>query len=225
MAKVLVVEDEPTIRKGINIWLTRSGYTIEEAEDGQMAMQMIDKNEYNLIILDVMLPYYDGYEVLNYIRTKYTNWVPVIMLTAKNDEDDRILGLNLGADDYMAKPFSNRELEARIGANLRKFVQDIDEMEIETKFFSINQKKYLLVNGNDSVELTRKEMDLLKLLIKNKGSFVKKATMLEKVWGYLDSDDTRTLDIHISKLRKKLEKIGVVNVIETKRGIGYGYIE
>ncbi len=224
MTKVLIVEDDLTIRTGLKIWLEKSGFSIIEAEDGQVAMDKIKSESFDIVILDVMLPFFDGYEILKEIRETIKEWVPVIMLTAKSQEDDKILGLELGADDYMVKPFSNRELEARIKANLRKKMVVETEETITTSLFEIDNQRYQLKNNDLTVELTRKEMDLLKVLIMHQDEYVKKEYLLEKVWGYLDSEDTRTLDIHISKLRKKLEKIAIKNAIKTKRGVGYTFI-
>lgn len=223
MTKVLIIEDDLTIRTGLKIWLEKSGFEIIEAEDGKVALDKIKTAKYDIIILDVMLPYYDGYEILTHIRRTLTEWVPVIMLTAKSQEDDKILGLELGADDYMVKPFSNRELEARIKANLRKKMTINLNENITTQLFEIDNQRYQLKNQEKVIELTRKEMDLLKVLISHQDEYVMKSFLLETVWGYLNSDDTRTLDIHISKLRKKLEKIGVTDVIKTKRGVGYTF--
>ncbi len=223
MPKVLIIEDDLTIRTGLKIWLEKSGFEILEAEDGKVALDKIKTEKYDIIILDVMLPYVDGYEILSHIRRTLTDWVPVIMLTAKSQEDDKILGLELGADDYMVKPFSNRELEARIKANLRKKATNITNENIATELFEIDNLRYQLKNGDKVIELTRKEMDLLKVLIAHQNEYVMKSYLLETVWGYLNSDDTRTLDIHISKIRKKLEKIGVTEVIKTKRGVGYTF--
>lgn len=224
MTKVLIVEDDLTIRTGLKIWLEKSGFSIIEAEDGQVAMDKIKSESFDIVILDVMLPFFDGYEILKEIRETIKEWVPVIMLTAKSQEDDKILGLELGADDYMVKPFSNRELEARIKANLRKKMVVETEETVTTSLFEIDNQRYQLKNNDLTVELTRKEMDLLKVLIMHQDEYVKKEYLLEKVWGYLDSEDTRTLDIHISKLRKKLEKIAIKNAIKTKRGVGYTFI-
>ncbi len=223
MTKVLIIEDDLTIRTGLKIWLEKSGFEIIEAEDGKIALDKIKTEKYDIIILDVMLPYVDGYEILSHIRRTLTDWVPVIMLTAKSQEDDKILGLELGADDYMVKPFSNRELEARIKANLRKKMTVNLNENVSTQLFEIDNQRYQLRNGEAVIELTRKEMDLLKVLIAHQDEYVKKSFLLETVWGYLNSDDTRTLDIHISKIRKKLEKIGVTDVIKTKRGVGYAF--
>lgn len=225
MGNLLIVEDEPIIRKGLVMWLEKSGFNVSQAEDGKKAIEMIKNNEYDLIVLDIMLPFVNGLEVLAYIRTNIKSWVPVIMLTAKSEEDDKILGLDLGADDYMVKPFSNRELEARIRVNLRKKNQVDTIVNVESRLFNMDHKKYLISRNDKVVELTRKEMDLLKILMINGNSFVEKKELLQNVWGYLNSDDTRTLDIHISKIRKKLYKLGIDNIIITKRGVGYAYSE
>ncbi len=224
MTKVLIVEDDLTIRTGLKIWLEKSGFLCIEAQDGKIAYDMIENEAFDIVILDVMLPYHDGYEILTYLRKIKKEWIPVIMLTAKAQEDDKILGLELGADDYMVKPFSNRELEARIKANLRKKEVSRPKENVKTDLFEIDNLRYQLRNGELVVELTRKEMDLLKVLIEHESEYVKKSDLLESVWGYLNSDDTRTLDIHISKIRKKLEQIEIVNVIKTKRGVGYTFM-
>lgn len=224
MAKILIVEDDPTIRNGLVNWLSRSGFKIVEAEDGQIAIDALKREKFDIVILDIMLPRVDGYGVLKMIRSELNEWLPVIMLTAKAQEDDKILGLDLGADDYMVKPFSNRELEARIKANLRKkSALEVDD-NVSTELFEIDNQKYQLRNGDLTVDVTRKEMDLLKILIKFENEYIEKVKLLESVWGYLDSNDTRTLDIHISKLRKKLEKINITDVIKTKRGVGYSFM-
>jgi two-component system response regulator VicR len=180
---------------------------------------MIDENNYDLIVLDIMMPYVDGFEVLNYVRKVSKIWIPVIMLTAKSDEEDKITGLDIGADDYMVKPFSNRELEARIKANLRKYDNN---QTIKTDLFEIDELKYIISRDEVSVIVTRKELDLIKYLIKNINNFVSKEEMLINIWGNLDTMDTRTVDIHISKIRRKLSKINPDAVITTKRGLGYG---
>lgn len=217
--KILIVEDEPTIRKGIKLWLSKSGFEVSEAQNGNVAIEMIDSNVYDLIVLDVMMPYKDGFEVLRYIRETSKNWIPVIMLTAKSDEEDKISGLEIGADDYMVKPFSNRELEARIRANLRKYE---NYPGVKTDLFEIDDLKYIISKDEVLVTVTRKELDLIKYLIKNIGKFVSKEEMLINIWGNLDTLDTRTIDIHISKIRKKLLKVNPEAIITTKRGTGYG---
>ncbi len=222
MAVILLVEDEPIIRKGIKMWLEKSNFEVEEASDGNIAMEMLEKNKYDLVVLDVMLPVADGFAVLKYLRQELNNWIPVIMLTAKSQEDDKVLGLNLGADDYMVKPFSNRELEARINANLR---DQASKKPVESTLFEIDERLHVIKRNDLEVECSRKELDLLLTLISYSPEYAPKKYLLENIWGYLGSEETRTLDIHISKLRKKLSSIGVENVIFTKRGVGFAYKE
>ncbi len=226
MYKMLIIEDEPTIRNGIKVWFEKSQFKVFEAEDGKKGIDMLKKQTFDIIILDVMLPYFDGYEILQFIKTNIEEWVPVIMLTARADEEDKILGLNLGADDYVTKPFSNRELEARIKAHLRKkALITSNANEVTSALFKIDLKKYLIKNGSFKVELTRKELELLTILIENKDKMVQKDELIDTIWGYENRSNSRTLDTHISKVRKKLEEIHVHDVIVTKRSIGYMYTE
>ncbi len=224
MTKILIVEDEPIIRRGIKMWLTKSDFEVDEAADGREAIEKVELYNYDLIVLDVMLPISDGFAVLQHLRQVLKKKTPVIMLTAKAQEDDKILGLNLGADDYMVKPFSNRELEARINANLRRSaIDDEDTITVELGF-EIDERQHILRNGDLQVECSRKELDLLLMLIQRSPLYVSKKELLETIWGYLGTEETRTLDIHISKLRKKLSLIDIENVIETKRGVGFGFM-
>ena len=228
MHRILIVEDEPTIRKGLKVWFEKSQFEVIEAEDGKVAIELLSTQEFDLAILDVMMPYFNGYEVLQFIHESVESYLPVIMLTAKADEEDKILGLNLGADDYITKPFSNRELEARVRAHLRRKVSFNEASTTrvnKSSKFDIDFQKYVIVNGDLTVEVTRKELELLDALIQEKENFVTKEVLLDKVWGYLDTKKTRTLDIHVSKIRKKLEDINVFDVIDTKRGVGFKYTE
>ncbi|MGL5021585.1 MAG: response regulator transcription factor [Mycoplasmatales bacterium] len=228
MHRILIVEDEPTIRKGLKVWFEKSQFEVVEAEDGKVAIDLLQKDKFDIVILDVMMPYFNGYEVLQFIHESVNEYLPVIMLTAKADEEDKILGLNLGADDYMTKPFSNRELEARIRAHLRRketFLESDHSKNLKSSMFEIDFQKYLIINGDKTSEITRKELELLDILIQHKENFVTKEFLLDKVWGYLDTKKTRTLDIHVSKIRRKLEDVGVKDVIDTKRGVGYKYTE
>ncbi len=225
MAKILVVEDEPIIRKGIKMWLEKGGLTVSVAENGKIAKDMLNVEGFDLIVLDVMLPVEDGFAVLSHVRNTLELPTPIIMLTAKSQEDDKILGLNLGADDYMVKPFSNRELEARINANLR-MSGAFDKTDNRANLsFIIDERLQVIKKGDIEVECSRKELDLLISLIEVSPDYAKKSTLLKNIWGYLGTEETRTLDIHISKLRKKLAKIGVENVIYTKRGVGFAFEE
>ncbi len=224
MAKVLIVEDDSTIRRGIKKWLELEGLETVEAEDGQMAIDIYNEQseKIDIIILDVMLPKLNGYDVLKHIREMQKSWDPVIMLTAKDEEDDKIQGLESGADDYMTKPFSNRELVARIKASLRMRDVDVEE-QLDSEFpFSIDHNSYKLVCGDSEEVLTKKESMLLSFLINNKNNYVTKEEILKEVWSYSNLQETRTVDIHISKLRKKLKNVGCDNFLKTKHGVGYG---
>ncbi len=224
MARVLIVEDDSTIRRGIKKWLELEELTVFEAEDGQAAIEMFanPRQQIDIVILDVMLPKKNGYEVLQYIRENQVSWCPVIMLTAKDEEDDKIFGLDSGADDYMTKPFSNRELVARIKASLR--MRDVEvKGSVDNNFpFSIDHNSYKLIYGDRNEVLTKKESMLLSFLMNRKNDYVSKEEILNEVWAYTNLQETRTVDIHISKLRKKLKNIGCDNYLKTKHGVGYG---
>ncbi len=224
MATVLIVEDDSTIRRGIKKWLELEGLDVLEAEDGQIAIDTFDQHQENIdiIILDVMLPKLNGYDVLKHIRANQNRWDPVIMLTAKDEEDDKIFGLEQGADDYMTKPFSNRELVARIKSSLRMRDVDVKSVDEEEFPFTIDHSSYKLICGDKSEVLTKKESMLLSFLMNRKNNFVTKEEILAEVWAYKNLQETRTVDIHISKLRKKLKNVGCDNFLKTKHGVGYG---
>lgn len=224
MATVLIVEDDSTIRRGIKKWLELEGLKVLEAEDGQIAIDLFDQkqDQIDIMILDVMLPKLNGYEVLKHVRENQKRWDPVIMLTAKDEEDDKIFGLDAGADDYMTKPFSNRELVARIKSSLR--MRDVElKAEADQEFpFSIDHSSYKLICGDLSEVLTKKESMLLSFLMNRKNDYVTKEEILAEVWSYNNLQETRTVDIHISKLRKKLKNVGCGDYLKTKHGVGYG---
>lgn len=224
--KILIVEDEANIRRGIKVWLEQEEYVVLEAEDGKVAVEMIKNNQIDLIILDVMLPYLDGFEILKIIRKNKAVWIPVIMLTAKSDEETKISGLEQGADDYITKPFSNRELVARINSQLRKRTQTMLNINLNMPFM-IDYNLYELKKDDQAVSITKKEAMLLTYLIEHANSYVSKIELLQNVWGKKDLDlhasaETRTVDIHISKIRKKLADIGCEKHLKTKNNIGYG---
>lgn len=227
MATVLIVEDDLTIRRGIKKWLELEGLDVLEAEDGQIAIDLFDKkqDDIDIIILDVMLPKLNGYEVLSHVRENQKKWDPIIMLTAKDEEDDKIFGLDSGADDYMTKPFSNRELVARIKSSLR--MRDVDmQADGEEGFpFRIDNRSYMLICGDKEEILTKKESMLLAYLMNHKNAYLSKEELLTKIWSYNNTQETRTVDIHISKIRKKLKNIGCGEYLKTKHGIGYGLID
>lgn len=219
MAKILVIEDELSIQKLLTYDLTQAGYEVDNAYDGLSGLKKAQENEYDLIILDLMLPKLDGLEICKQLR-KENNDVYIIMLTARDDEIDKIIGLESGADDYMTKPFSPREVLARVKAGLRRQkLNSTEEHTITLGNLMIDLNRHEVFVKGRRIPLTRKEFDLLLFLIKNKGIALSRDVLLETLWGFEYDGDTRIVDVHIFKLREKLANSNVV--IVTKRGIGY----
>lgn len=222
--KILVVEDELSISELIKFNLEKSGYEVVVADTGTMALELVEQFTYSLMLLDLMLPGVDGLEVCRKVKlNNKTASLPIIMLTARNEEIDKIIGLELGADDYMTKPFSPRELLARVKAVLRRSAKDPQaEGELVVGPLKINFNNYEIFLGITKLELTPKEYELLKLFMTNIGKAYSREQLLEKIWGYDYYGDTRTVDVHIRHLRVKLEgEPKVAETIETVRGIGY----
>ncbi|MCE5089912.1 DNA-binding response regulator [Staphylococcus devriesei] len=226
--KVLVVDDEQSIVTLLKYNLETAGYIVEVAYDGEEALEKVKEVQPELIVLDVMLPKKDGIEVCKTIRSD-KNLVPILMLTAKDDEFDRVLGLELGADDYMTKPFSPREVVARVKAILRrsKFVseiekQDVDEEDIFIENIRIRPEFFEVYKNDELLELTPKEFELLLYLIERQGRVITREHMLNSVWNYEFAGDSRIVDVHISHLRDKLEENPKQpKLIKTVRGLGY----
>ncbi len=225
--KILVVDDEENIRALVRFNLEKSGYQIIEASNGKNALEIIAEDRPDLIILDLMLPVIDGLDVCRKLKgSLITSAIPIIMLTAKSDEVDRVIGLELGADDYLTKPFGPRELIARIKAVLRRSILPASTANVakELHFGSllINLTNYAAYLSGDKLELTLKEFEVLCLLVQNPNQAFSREKLLESIWGYEYYGDTRTVDVHIRHLRAKLEKAPeIANAIETVRGIGY----
>lgn len=224
--KVLIIDDEEHIVELIRYNLENAGYDAVEAYNGVDGIKAAINEKPTLILLDVMLPMMDGLEVCRKLRKDdTTKHIPIIMLTAKSEEIDKILGLELGADDYITKPFSVRELLARIKAVLRRTGSELEETSVFS--FSdvmIDYDKHLVTKNNVKVDLTLKEYELLDILIKNRGKVLKRDLLLDKIWGYEYVGETRTVDVHIRHLRQKLEDDDKNPVyIETVRGIGYRF--
>lgn len=223
--KVLIVDDEEHIRELIKFNLKKEGYDTAMAVNGSEALKVIKETKFDLILLDLMLPEVDGLEVCKEIRkNEETSDIPVMMITAKGEEFDKVLGLELGADDYITKPFSIRELMARIKALLRR--SNVKKEENITKFGDVivNFQTREVTKANKNVELTLKEFELLKLLIKNKGNILTRELLLDKIWGYEYIGETRTVDVHIRHLRKKVESDDKnPQYIQTIRGVGYKF--
>ena len=203
--RLLLVDDEPAIIKGLKFSLERDGYEIDAAYDGEEAIQMFNERQYDLVVLDVMLPKLDGLTVLQRIRERST--VPVIMLTAKGEDMDRILGLEYGADDYLTKPFNILELKARIKAIFRR-TGDVrnDRQIIQVKNMTINLVNRSVTIDGKEVNLTAKEFDLLHLFATNPGKVYSRENLLEIIWKYDYLGDVRTVDVHIRRLREKIER-------------------
>lgn len=220
---VLVVDNEDKIRQVISIYLTNEGYNVKEAADGEEALRKFRAESWDFIVLDVMMPKLDGITVCQEIRK--VSQVPIIMLTAKNDEVDRILGLEFGADDYMAKPFSPRELVARIKSVMRRTGTGEKKGEHLLKFpgLSIDLLRREVVVSEKPITLTPKEFDLLTLLARSTGQTFSREQLLEEIWGYDYYGDVRTVDTHINRLRDKLRVDGASTYIKTVWGVGYKF--
>ena len=226
MKKILVVDDEKPISDIISFNLENEGYAIEKAYDGEQALEVFEKSQPDLVILDLMLPKMGGLEVCREIRKQSA--VPVIMLTAKDSEIDKVLGLELGADDYVTKPFSNRELIARVKANLRRNLvkepepQEVNKNEIVVGDLVIHQDAYIISKHGEEIELTHREFELLHYLARHIGQVMTREHLLETVWDYDYFGDVRTVDVTIRRLREKIEDIpSHPTYIVTRRGVGY----
>ncbi len=228
---MLIVDDEVNILELLDFNLKKSGYEVLRAENGVAAIETANTKKPDIIILDLMLPDLDGIEVCKRIRTnKETAEIPIIMLTAKSDEFDKVIGLEMGADDYVTKPFSVRELLARIKTIFRRSAareekQD-DTSKLVIKDLSIDDERFEAYVNDEKLELTLKEFQLLEMLARNVGRVLKREYLLEEIWGYQYMGETRTVDVHIRNLRKKLgDNEKEPKYIETIRGIGYKFLK
>ena len=224
MLKILLVDDDPNIRQLVNLYLEKEGFEVEMADRGDTALQRFKASPPNLILLDIMLPGMDGWQVCREIR-KISN-VPIIMLTAKDETFDKVLGLELGADDYVAKPFDMKELVARIKAVSRRFqpTETPDNKELSFPGLSVNISQYTVMYMGRELEMPPKELELLYFLAAHPGMVFTREQLLEQVWGYDYFGDSRTVDVHVKRLREKLtegEKLGWL--IKTVWGVGYKF--
>ena len=224
--KVLVVDDEKLIVKGIRFSLEQDGMEVDCAYDGEEALKMATENAYDMILLDIMLPKMDGFEVCQQIRG--FSDVPIVMLTARGDDMDKILGLDYGADDYITKPFNILEVKARIKAIMRRTSGKREKEEavkvIESGDLKLDgESRRLFILGKE-INLTAKEFDLLELLVMNPGKVYSRENLLNIVWGYEYPGDVRTVDVHVRRLREKIEKNpSEPKYVHTKWGVGYYY--
>jgi two-component system response regulator VicR len=228
MSKILVVDDEKPISDIIKFNLEKEGYEVVTAADGEEAIAKVDDEQPDLILLDLMLPKIDGLEVARRVRTKYTT--PIIMVTAKDSEIDKVLGLELGADDYVTKPFSNRELVARVKANLRRqdtvvknsAAAENESNSIEVGDLKIDPDAYMVSKRGDDIELTHREFELLYYLAQHIGQVMTREHLLQTVWGYDYFGDVRTVDVTMRRLREKVEDTPSHPAwLVTRRGVGY----
>lgn len=229
MRKILVVDDEQAISDIIAFNLEKESYETRKAYDGEEALEVFAEYQPDLVLLDVMLPKKDGLEVCRDIRK--VSQVPIIMLTAKGEEIDKVLGLEMGADDYMTKPFSNRELSARVKANLRRYTVQTESAanaeeegshEIVIGNLVIDENAYTAIKDGREIELTHREYELLHYLAQKLGSVISREDLLETVWGYDYYGDVRTVDVTMRRLREKVEDDpGHPTLLMTRRGVGY----
>lgn len=223
--KILIVDDEKAIADIIKFNLEKEGYEVDTASDGEEGINKIFTWRPDLVLLDIMMPKKDGFQVLKEIRKSLQT--PVIMLTAKEEEVDKVLGLELGADDYVVKPFSMRELMARVKANLRRVDYKSENSSQDVEFIrfdglEIDLGKYEVIKNGKVIDLTLREFELLKFLASSSEQVFSREQLLEKVWGYEYYGDIRTVDVTVRRLREKIEdNNGEFKYIMTKRGVGY----
>ncbi len=223
MAKVLIVEDEKAIVDLIAFNLKREGYEVQEAYDGQQGLEKAQAQDIDLVLLDVMLPYMDGFEVLRRLRQKSD--VPVLMVTAREEERDKILGLETGADDYITKPFSTKELTARVKANIRRRLTDMgggQGQKSRSGPFEVNYELRTAAKNGKPLELSQREFDMLCYFLAAPGRVIAREELMEKVWGFEYYGDLRAVDVAIRRLREKLEDNPAdPQYLITRRGTGY----
>lgn len=227
MTKILIVEDESSFSEAISFLLGKEGFETDVAENGRAALELFKASAYDLVLLDLMIPEVSGIEVCRAIRT--TSMVPIIMLTAKDSEVDKVVGLELGADDYVTKPYSSRELVARIKAVLRRGTADSMDADSNSAIQNAGnirmdvERHQVTVNGT-LINLPLKEFELLEFLMRNTGRVLTRGQLIDRVWGGDYYGDTKTLDVHIKRLRSKIEEDPAnPQLIQTIRGLGYKF--
>ena len=224
MTRIMVVEDEESFSEALTFMLKREGYEVEVAADGAVALDMFDQRGADLILLDLMLPEVPGLEVCRQIRAKSA--VPIIMLTAKDGEIDKVVGLEIGADDYVTKPFSSRELLARVRSVLRRHgePEELIASTVEAGPVRLDVDRHVVTVRGEQVPMPLKEFDLLELLVRNAGRVLTRAQLIDRVWGADYVGDTKTLDVHVKRLRAKVEtNPGEPRHLVTVRGLGYKF--
>nr|WP_307989412.1 response regulator transcription factor [uncultured Niameybacter sp.] len=227
--KILVVDDEEHILELIAYNLSANGFDVFTATSIKESDKVLEKEQVDLMLLDVMLPDIDGMTALKkYRNDARTKDMPIIMITAKGEEIDKVIGLELGADDYITKPFSVREVVARVNAVVRRNQRVLknsneDDRQLAFKGLRVNIESHTVFYNDEMIELTLKEFEILKLLMQNKGKVMTREVLLDRIWGYEYYGETRTVDVHIRYLRSKLSQYGLEECIETVRGLGYRF--
>lgn len=222
MYNILICDDEQDIVNALKIYLSGGDYCLFEASNGREALEVVEKNDIHLILMDIMMPQLDGIAATAKLREKSN--VPIILLTAKSESSDKVLGLNIGADDYITKPFSVRELAARVKSLLRRVApqQESEPQTLRSGDIMIDITNYEAFKGGEKLSLTLKEFELLKVLVLSRGKVLTRNFLLDRIWGYEYYGETRTVDVHIRHLRQKL---GEEPYIETVRGVGYRFVD
>ena len=224
MTRIMVVEDEESFSEALSFMLKREGFEVEVADDGNAALEVFQQRGADLILLDLMLPGLSGLEVCRIIRSK--SQVPIIMLTAKDGEIDKVVGLEIGADDYVTKPFSSRELLARVRSVLRRNgePEELLAATIEAGPVRMDVDRHVVTVRGQQVSMPLKEFDLLEILVRNAGRVLTRSQLIDRVWGADYVGDTKTLDVHVKRLRAKVEEEPSKPVhLVTVRGLGYKY--
>ena len=218
--KILYVEDDPTAREYIHKGLTESGFEVDVAEDGGRGFELASTGAYDLLVLDVMLPERDGFELLRRLREEGVG-TPALFLSARGQVADRIRGLNLGADDYLAKPFAFAELVARIRAVGRRASAESEQGRIETGDVVLDLARHRVLRGGREIDLTPKEFQIFEFLVRNAGQVVSRTMILERVWGYGFDPYSNLIDVHMNRLRRKIDRDFPTRLIHTLKGVGY----
>jgi len=222
--KILIADDDERIRSVVKLYLEAEDFKVLEVDNGEKVLEILKEEKVDLLLLDLMMPIIDGWTVTKFVRKNLE--IPIIMITAKAEENDRILGLELGADDYIVKPFSPREMVARVKTVLRRADNTMSESHIyKVQNITVNVITRQVIINNVEVRLTLKEFDILHYLIKTPGRIFTREELLEQVWGFDYIGDSRTVDTHINRLRDKIEKNGGdSSFINTVRGVGYKFL-
>lgn len=220
MSKVFIVEDEKTIRDELSIFLARYGYEVEAAESFENIIEDIKKSNSDLILLDINLPIFDGYYICREVR-KFSE-IPIIVVTSRDSDIDELMSMNLGADDFVTKPYNTQILLARIEAILKRVNRSLTPQDVlEYKDMKVNLSNGTVNYNDKTIEVTKNELKILSYLIKNKGKIVSRENLMNYLWDCEMFIDDNTLSVNVTRIRKKLEEIGLKNIIETRRGLGY----